>query len=57
MPISVIHELLTQESQSPQPVNQESYAELDQLAVPEFSKLYNPAPSDSQPAISTVVRE
>ena len=45
MSIALLHERLTQESKPTQPpVNQTSYAELDELAVPEFSRLFMPTP-------------
>ena len=54
MPISVIHELLTQESKPHDPINQETYSDLDSLAIPEFHRLYHPVPTISESCESTV---
>jgi hypothetical protein len=44
MPISLLNTLLTQGQPKEQPIDQNSWAELDSLAVPEHSRLYRPTP-------------
>jgi hypothetical protein len=45
MLISAMHAMLMAQNQPTEvPVNQSSYAELDEIAVPEFSRLYMPVP-------------
>lgn len=54
--IAILNARLAEQKQPTEPpVNQASYAELDELAVPEFSRLYMPTPDSHLYDLTTII--